>query len=191
MHNWAKKCGLERDRKSSKIKEYMSSFDLYNTFVSAVVFPVMVGSFIYIGRKLQVLDILVKDVDILKHNSKVVSDFLTKNFSDFIPSELKANSPYQLTEGGKKFISKIGFDTVFSENKKDFFDCIEVNSPKLKYDVESGAIQLVYFLSEKSYMDFLKVYFYNHPERNMQNTAPTLGVYIRDNYLAEHPEIIQ
>lgn len=169
----------------------MSSFDLYNTFVSAVGFPVMVGSFIYIGRKLQVLDILVKDVDILKHNSKVVSDFLTKNFSDFIPSELKANSPYQLTEGGKKFISKIGFDTVFSENKKDFFDCIEVNSPKLKYDVESGAIQSVYFLSEKSYMDFLKVYFYNHPERNMQNTAPTLGVYIRDNYLAEHPEIIQ
>ena len=63
----------------------MSSFDVYNTIVSTIGFPVMVGSFIYVGRKLQVLDILVKDVDTLKHNSKVVTDFLTKNFSDFNP----------------------------------------------------------------------------------------------------------
>lgn len=169
----------------------MNSFELYNTFVSAVGFPVMVGWFIYIGRKLQVLDTVAKDVDILKHNSKVVSDFLTKNFSDFNPSELKANSPYQLTEKGMQFIKEIGFDKVFTENKKYFFDCIELNSPKLKYDVEAAALQSIYFLAEKSYMDFLKVYFYNNPERNMQNTAPTLGVYVRDKYLDEHPEIIQ
>lgn len=169
----------------------MNNFELYNLFVSAVGFPVMVGSFIYVGRKLQILDTLAEDVKVLKHNSKVVTDFLTKNFTDFNPSEVRVNSPYQLTEGGKKFITEIGFDKIFSENKKDFFDCIDVNSPKLKYDVESGAIQSIYFLAEKPCMDFLKVYFYNNPERNMQNTAPTLGVYIRDKYLAEHPEITQ
>lgn len=169
----------------------MNTFELYNLFVSAVGFPVMVGSFIYVGRKLQILDTLAEDVKVLKHNSKVVTDFLTKNFTDFNPSELKANSLYQLTKDGEQFIVDIGFDQVFLKNKKDFFNCIEVNTPKLKYDVESGAIQSIYFLAENSYMDFLKVYFYNNPERNMQNTAPTLGVYIRDKYLAEHPEITQ
>jgi hypothetical protein len=38
-------------------------------------------------------------------------------------------------------------------------------------------------------MKFLKVYFYNNPTRNLENTAPTLGVYLRDRYLADHPEI--
>lgn len=31
--------------------------------------------------------------------------------------------------------------------------------------------------------------FYNHPDRNLENTAPTLGLYIRDKYLADYPEI--
>ncbi len=36
-----------------------------------------------------------------------------------------------------------------------------------------------------------RVFMYNKPDRNMENTAPTLGVYIRDMYLSEHPEIIE
>jgi hypothetical protein len=40
-------------------------------------------------------------------------------------------------------------------------------------------------------MEFLKIFFYENPARNMENTAPTLGVYIRNKYLAKHPEITQ
>ncbi|HEU0080991.1 MAG TPA: hypothetical protein VFQ72_03125 [Candidatus Paceibacterota bacterium] len=40
-------------------------------------------------------------------------------------------------------------------------------------------------------MKFLKAYFYNNPARNLPNTAQTLGIYVRDLYLAEHPEITE
>ena len=38
---------------------------------------------------------------------------------------------------------------------------------------------------------FLKVFSITTPARNLQDTAPTLGVYVRDKYLSEHPEITQ
>lgn len=169
----------------------MNTLQIYNSIIVYLGVPTIIAGLILIGRKFQLLDTLVKDMDIVKHNMKVCCDFLTKNFSGFSPSEIKSHSPYQLTEDGKDFIVSIGFDKVFQEHKEDFFKSVEINSPKLKYDVELASIQSIYFLSEESYMEFLKIYFYNHPERNMQNAAPTLGVYIRDKYLTEHPEIIQ
>jgi len=40
-------------------------------------------------------------------------------------------------------------------------------------------------------MAFLKKYFYNNPTRNLGNTAPTLGVYLRDRYLEQYTQIMQ
>jgi len=85
----------------------------------------------------------------------------------------------------------LGFDNIFKEHKLDFFNYIDEEKPKLKYDVEFSAIKSISFLSDKPYMEFLKVFFYNNPNKNIENTAPTLGVYIRDKYLEEHPEITQ
>ena len=56
---------------------------------------------------------------------------------------------------------------------------------------ETAAIKSIYTLSDKEFMSLLKEYFYNNPNRSLANTAPTLGVYVRDKYLEEHPEIIQ
>jgi len=96
-----------------------------------------------------------------------------------------------LTEAGNKLIKEVGFDNVFKENKTDFFSFLDGEHPKLKYDVEVVSIKAIYVLADKPYMQFLKVFFYNKPDRNMDNTAPTLGVYVRDKYLEEHPEITQ
>jgi hypothetical protein len=73
----------------------------------------------------------------------------------------------------------------------DFYNIISGEDVKVKYDVEMASIKSIYALYEKPYMQFLKVYFYNKPERSLENTAPTLGVYVRDSYLLEHPEITQ
>jgi len=154
--------------------------------------PIIVAALIYIGRKLQILNELKKTSETIKHNIKVVSDFLTKKSSlHFDPSELKNYSPLTLTSQGNEFIAKLGFDNVFKDHKSDFFGCIDEEKPKLKYDVELAAIKSINLLSDKSYMEFLKVFFYNNPNRNMENTAPTLGVYVREQYLKEHPEITQ
>lgn len=151
----------------------------------------VIGGLIYIGRKLQILDDLKNTSEKIKANVKVIGDFLTRNNKNFNASELQAYSPFQLTEAGEKFIKDIGFDNVFNQNKTEFFRCIDSEKPKLKYDVELAAIRCISFLYDKEFMNFLKVYFYNHPDRNLENTAPTLGVYVRDKYLAEHPEITQ
>lgn len=151
----------------------------------------MIGGLIYIGRKLQILDDLKITTDKVKTNLKVIGDFLIRDNKNFNSSELQVLSPFTLTPEGENFIKTIGFHNVFNDHKQDFFHCIESERPKLKYDVEAAAIRSVSSLYEKEYMNFLKVFFYNNPKRNLENTAPTLGVYVRDKYLAEHPEITQ
>ncbi len=159
--------------------------------ITSIGFAAFIGAFIYIGRKLQVLDDLKETSDKMKENLNVVCNYLIKNNDSFDSKNLKTFSPMQLTEEGKGFIEKIGFRYVFEEHKKAFFDFIDSEQPKLKYDVETAAIKSIAALSDKDYMNFLKVFFYNNPLQNFQNTAPTLGVYVRDAYLAEHPEISQ
>lgn len=150
----------------------------------------IIGGLIYIGRKLQILDTLAITTEKIKTNLSAIANHMIKNY-EFDPSELHTYSPVGLTEVGKSFIKTLGFDNVFEKNKPDFFLCIDSENPKLKYDVELAAIKSISILYEKEYMNFLKVFFYNHPARNIENTAPTLGVYMRDQYLSEHPEITQ
>ena len=150
-----------------------------------------IGGLVYIGRKLQILDDLKLVTDKVKGNLKVISDFLIRDNKNFNSSELQVLSPFTLTAEGNNFIKKIGFQNVFGENKEEFFRWIESEKPKLKYDVETAAIKSIAILYDKEYMNFLKVFFYNNPKRSMENTAPTLGVYVRDKYLSEHPEITQ
>lgn len=153
---------------------------------------------IYIGRKLQILDSLgeavqgiKKDLDTVRHNLHVVTFFLTKDNKQFNSSELKASSPLRLTEAGNSLIRTLGFDNAFEANKDQFFKHIDRERPRLKYDVETLAIRSIVALSNEPFMDFLKIYFYNNPNRSLEDLSPTLGIYVRDKYLAEHPEITQ
>ena len=160
--------------------------------ITAIGIPSTIGGLVYIGKKLQILDDMKITIDKIKWNLKVVTDFLTRNNENFNPQELQAYSPLRLTPEGERFIKHTGFDKIFAANKAEFFRCIEEERPKLKYDVETAAIKSIFLLCDKEYMNFLKVLFYNdQPRRNMENTAPTLGVYLRDKYLAEHPEITE
>lgn len=163
---------------------------LFDVFVSVGIISIL-GAFIYIGRKLQILDDLKRTTDKIKSNVKVIGDHLTKSDTAFNPTELQAYSPLKLTTVGEKLIKDIGFDNVFKDYMDDFCDFIDADSPKLKYDVELSAIKSIFALADEDYMKFLKVYFYNNPDRNIKNVAPTLGVYIRDKYLEKHPEITE
>lgn len=151
--------------------------------------PTILGCFLYMGRKFQVLDDLKEDLEKVKHNVKLIADFLTRKEPSFDASKLKHYSPLRLTENGMAFIKTLGFDGVFRDNKKEFFAFINEEEPKVKYDVEFSSIKSIYFLMDKPFMNFLKHYMYEHPEERVDRLAPTLGVYIRDAYLAEHPEI--
>lgn len=122
---------------------------------------------------------------------KVISDYLTSANTDFDHTELQAYSPLNLTPKGEKLIKSLGFDKIFNEHQDDFCNLIHEERPKLKYDVEKAAIKSISTLYDKDYMNFLKVYFYNNPGRNLKNVAPTFGIYVRDKYLQKHPEITE
>lgn len=169
----------------------MSLSSLVNFITVVVGVPSIIVALVYIGRKVQILNDMRETINKVKNNIKIVADFLTKNFSAFNSSELHTYSPLGLTEEGKAFIEDIGFSNVFTAHREDFIGFIDSEEPEVKYDVENAAIKSIHLLYEKPFMKFLKVYFYNNPARNIANTAPTLGVYIRDVYLNEHPEITQ
>jgi hypothetical protein len=153
--------------------------------------PTIVVGLLYIGRKLQILDDMQITMNKVKTNVKVISDYLTRTHDDFDHAELHDYSPLRLSARGKKLIYDLGFDKVFEQQANEFFQHIDREDPKLKYDVEVAAIKSISTLADRDYMSFLKVFFYNNPSRNLQNTGPTLGIYIRDKYLAEHPDITE
>ena len=164
--------------------------DTFLKILTAIGIPAIIIAFIYIGRKLQILDNLVLTIDKMKSNLNTVCNYLIKNL-EFDSSEIQTYSPMQLTEAGLALIKKLGFDNIFEQNKDDFFNFIDMEKPKLKYDVEMSAIKSIMVMGDKEYMNFLKVFFYSSPKRNLENTAPTLGIYVRDKYLERHPEITQ
>jgi hypothetical protein len=164
--------------------------NLFSDIVTPIGFSAMIGGFIYVGRKLQVLDDLKSTIDKMKTNIKVIGDFLTRNHSSFNSSELQSYSPLKLTYEGDRLVVETKFDNVFRDHKEDFFSYISNEQPKLKYDVQAASIKSIYALYDKDYMSFLKIYLYNNPDRSMANVAPTFGVYVRDQYLREHSEIM-
>jgi hypothetical protein len=159
--------------------------------IATLGFASIIGGLIYIGKKLQMLDDLKETSKKIKTNLTIISHHLIKHSENFNSSELQTFSPFQLTKEGKDFIFQVGFGDVFATNKKEFYDFIDNEKPKVKYDVEILAIKSIYALYERPFMKFLKIFFYNKPTRNIDNTAPTLGVYVRDKYLEVHREIIE
>lgn len=165
------------------------NFDQTVELISALSLPSMIGGFVYVGMKLQVLDGLKHDMDVVKFNLKAVCDTLVRK-GDLDPGVLKNYSPLQLTEKGQAFIRKVGFDGVLSKSRQAFFAVIDREEPKTKYDVETSAIKSIYGLGSEAFMNPVKIYLYEHPEAG-RTYAATLGVYVRDAYLAAHPEIAE
>ncbi len=80
----------------------MDFLAITNAVVVTLGVPTLIGSSLYIGRKLQILDSLHETTCTIKHNLTIITHYLTKNHKNFNPAELKAFSPLQLTESGRK-----------------------------------------------------------------------------------------
>ena len=83
----------------------MNTFsDSINGVISIIGFTSTIIGFIYVGRKLQLLDDLKETSEKIKHNVKVIADFLTAKEPEFDVSKLKHYSPLRLTDHGMAFI---------------------------------------------------------------------------------------
>lgn len=163
--------------------------EIIKQIIAYVEIPVIVAALIYIGRKLQKLDDMNSTMTKVKHNIKIISDTLVQSKLKFDHTELQAYSPLQLTEKGNIRIRDVGFDVIVENNKKDFFEYIKSEKAGTKYDIELMAIKSIIVLFDKDYFNPVKNYLYNHPELDERALRTTLGIYLRDAYLKEHPEI--
>lgn len=59
------------------------------TIINSIGFSTMLLGFLYVGRKLQILDDLKKAVDRIDHNLRVVTNHLIKHDNNFDYTKLK------------------------------------------------------------------------------------------------------
>lgn len=172
--------------------ENLNWVDLLNKIIVFVGVPSILVAMIYIGRKFQTLDNLEKCTEIIKFNIKAVANSLAKADSiNFDHSMIRDYSPLQLTNDGLQMITEAGFIDVFSDNEESFFNGINLDNPKTKYDVELGAVKALLNLFETDIMKPVKIYLYNNPKTNYKQFLWMCAVYIRDEYLKNHEEITE
>lgn len=67
----------------------MNSVDMLNSLMVGIGVPSIIMAFIYVGKKLQVLDLIQKDVGDLTHNIQVIAQYLIRHHDEFDSSRLK------------------------------------------------------------------------------------------------------
>lgn len=60
-----------------------------NNIINTLGFATTIGGFIYVGRKLQMLDELKKTADNIQHNLRVVTNHLIRHDANFDYTKLK------------------------------------------------------------------------------------------------------
>jgi hypothetical protein len=69
----------------------MNYLNVVNAVVVSLGVPTIIGFAISLGKKLQVLENLDGTAKNIKHNMKVMSDYLTRHHKKFNPAELQNN----------------------------------------------------------------------------------------------------
>jgi hypothetical protein len=131
----------------------------------------------------------------MKDNLLVVITHLstsTANRGKLDTSLIQVMSPMVITTQGHEALTSSGFKGIFDapQHRMQFMNYLESQHPRTKLDVESLAIVSFATFMEKDFMNPIKTYLFNKPAA--RETYQTLaGLYIRDAYLKDHPEITQ
>lgn len=159
-------------------------------FFSLITLPTLVGAAIYFGRKLQTLEQIERTMKVMKDNIKILSNALVASSNvQWDGTLLKDYSPLTLTPEGLTYLELMDFPEIFKNHESDFINYLKSTEPKTKYDVELQATQSVLLNMDEDFMQPVKIYLYNHPKDSLQAFAKIAGVYVRDKYLEEHPEV--
>lgn len=123
--------------------------------------------------------------------------------SDDIPVLSKKNSPKVLNANGVKVSESIKCDEFFANNKDWLVDKLSLFSPKTALDTETFSLAALRIASSDDRFNDIKKLIYNSPyiklevesgkekyfEITLDDVLFVLSLYLRDEYLARHPEI--
>lgn len=155
--------------------------------ITSIGIPSILLGFIYIGRKLQILDNLQKDVEKIWNEISKHKNGLSKHGEDI--EGLKgyigygiSKSPTIPSEKGKKFLEEAGFYKIYPELKERIFKLMDSFRPRTLYDYEKGAEESLKQLQEDPLIDDLKNYAVNHPDESLELIFKVASWVIRDDY---------
>ena len=165
----------------------MTALEWVNTFIVALGLPTVLGAFLYIGRKLQVLETLKKEVDDnirpdLKDVRERLATWEGKNAGLY-----QAQSPISLTEQGVRYLEQSGLKAFIDEHHDALMQQVDHDrSMQSPYDVQQIAFE---FFDELELPDSLekktKNFAFNHGI-SMDALRRIGGIYFRDLCLTAH-----
>lgn len=158
-----------------------------NALVVAIGLPAIVAALVIIGRKLQVLDDLHREVE---HNIRPDLKDVRERFATLegkTAGLFQAQSPINLTEAGRRYLEHSGLQTFIDENKEELMEqCEHDKTMQTPYDVQQIAFE---FLDALSLPDDLeqqvKTFAFNHGV-SMDSMRRIGGIYFRDICLVTH-----
>lgn len=165
----------------------MDALEWVNTLVVALGLPTVLGAFLYIGRKLQALETLKKEVDDnIRPDLKDVRERLA-TWEGKSAGLYQAQSPISLTEQGRAYLRDSGLKDFIDENTDGLMQQVEhEQTVQTPYDVQQVAFE---FFDELDLPDSLekraKNFAFNHGV-SMDALRRIGGIYFRDLCLAEH-----
>ena len=197
----------------------MDLLQVINSIVVMIGLPAIIGACVYVGRKLQTIEVLQEDMNEvrkdtagikkdlssmhkelgggdsksiifrMKHNIRAITEYLTGADPGFDAQYLKTMSPFQLSKEGEELLEKSGFKQIVKENEDDFLNFVGMDKPKTKYDVQQTAYKGVYLLFDEDYFVPVKTFLYNNPKVGKNAFLSAAAIYVRNAYLKAHPEI--
>lgn len=104
------------------------------------------------------------------------------------PLLISADSPLKLTESGEELAKEIDAYRFISENKEFLFALLAKENPKTQYDVQEMAKKVLIDSIPRPVLTPIKKYAYENG-LNIEVLLNLIGIILRDEYLAAHPEI--
>jgi hypothetical protein len=115
----------------------------FQDIITTIGIPAILGTSIYIGRKLQVLDGVEKKVESMYDRFIRVEEQVNTLLKDeFAP----ANSPRQLNKRGNDLLTESGIRGVIDSKKQDLFEAVKKIKPTNSYDAEQVILSVVHDL---------------------------------------------
>ena len=129
----------------------------------------------------------------VKENVLIVITYLSSratNRGRLDTTLIRNMSPMTIMEKGKQILDDSGFIEIFdkSDNREKILSYLLKRSPKTKLDVETLAIITFSTFLKEDFMSPIKTYLYEHSDTR-EDYMTLAGLYIRDEFLKEHPEI--
>ena len=145
--------------------------------------------------------VIVEKLTAISEKMTYMSEWITKLDDRVYNTVSKRKSPRILTEAGMKLLSVSGGKECIDKNLDFFIRAIDEYNPKLPYDVERMALDVILTSTNRDMFNRIKMFMYKSPEFvklegeevkvNIFSIGYVMSLYLRDLYLEKYPELCE